>query len=82
MKVRVACTVFVEVEIPDDTVDPERLIEETGCPGTGVVGAAIDAAIEKGEAAGTCWACDLSGENTVLEIDGVIPLPSSVVRCK
>lgn len=69
MKVRVKCTVFVEVELPDGT-DAEFAIEENSCPGTGPAGAAIDAAMEHGRKAGVCWACNLQGKN---EIDAFSP---------
>ena len=61
-KVKVQCTLVVEVEVPDDA-DPHFIFEDNGCPGTGVVGAAIDAAILAGDTN--------SGENKILEIDGV-----------
>ncbi len=69
-KVKVQCTLVVEVEVPDDA-DPHFIFEDNGCPGTGVVGAAIDAAILAGDTNSLCWACNLHGENKILEIDGV-----------
>ncbi len=74
MTVKVRCTYVIEVELPDDyAVDERELrfrIEENGCPGTGVVGAAFDAVYEEGEEKEWCWACEMQGENKVIEIDG------------
>lgn len=65
----VKCTLEVPVEVPDteeyagiETFD----IEENHCPGTGLVGAAIDALIKKHDAQGTCWACAVKGECEIL----------------
>lgn len=69
VKVKVRCTLIVEVEMPD--CDACFMIEENGCPGTGSVGMAIDEAIELADEENGCWACGLSGENKILEIDGV-----------
>lgn len=68
MKVRVRCSFVVEIDLPDDmTQDEIRFaIEENGCPGTGVVGAAVDSAMEHGDEARVCWACNLQGKNEVL----------------
>lgn len=66
MKVIVQCTLIVEVEL--NSPDPEFAIEENSCPGTGVVGRAIDDAIAEGEKNSTCWACNLHGTNKILEI--------------
>jgi len=73
VKIKVRCTVIVEVELTAEEcggVDPAWVIEENGCPGTGIVGSAIDAAIAENDAAGFCWACNLHGKNEVIEIDG------------
>jgi hypothetical protein len=70
MKVKVKCTLIVEVEMPEPW-DAHFQIEENGCPGTGLVGAAIDDAIQEGEINSTCWACGLLGENKILAIDGI-----------
>lgn len=57
-KLRIKCTVFVDVEVPDDPAYSAKFdIEENHCPGTGVVGAALEALITQHELAGTCWAC-------------------------
>ncbi len=71
MKVRVQCTLLIDVEYPDDTAHPDFMIEENGCPGTGLVGSAIDRVIEDGEKRGVCWACNLMGENKIIAIDDV-----------
>lgn len=64
----VRCTLVVPVEVPDN--DPENvtsfIIEENSCPGTGCVGAAIDATIRECDEVGVCWACKLFGENKIL----------------
>lgn len=66
-KVKVRCSFVVEVEVPDDPdYDAQFDLEENHCPGTGVVGAAFDRAYLKGNAAGTCWACALSGKNEIV----------------
>jgi hypothetical protein len=67
-RVKVQCTLIVELDWPDEWTDPHFQIEENGCPGTGSIGRAIDDAIEEGERNGTCWACGLRGENKILEI--------------
>jgi hypothetical protein len=41
-------------------------IEENGCPGTGVVGAAFDSIYEECKEASVCWACNLRGQNKIL----------------
>ncbi len=69
MNVRVKCTLFVDIELSDGC-DAEFAIEENSCPGTGPVGAAINAAIKHGEANGVCWACNLHGKN---EIESISP---------
>ncbi len=74
-KVKVLCTMEVEIDWPDEPVPEafesrkdwiEWTIEENGCPGTGDVGHAIDDAIEHGEKHGVCWACNLKGKNKVI----------------
>jgi len=65
-KYRVKCTVFVDVEYPEDIA--KFMIEENGCPGTSAVGAAIDRAIEHGRKNGVCWACNLGGTNEIVEV--------------
>lgn len=72
MKVKVKASVFVEVDVPDgwDQSDIQFHIEENHCPGTGEVGAAIDQAYAHGKKYSVCWACNLQGQNEILEIDG------------
>lgn len=65
--IKVRATVVVEVQLSDDS-DEHFIIEENSCPGTGVVGSAITAAIAHGDETSTCWACALSGENHIIEI--------------
>lgn len=68
--VRVRCTFEIDVPVPDDW-DDEMIhfdIEENHCPGTGLVGGALEDAIEDGDKRGLCWACARSGKNEILEI--------------
>lgn len=66
----VECTVVLSVPLPDDAdYDPQFDIEENHCPGTGIVGVALDAAIADGNRRGVCWACP-TGKNRILEIKG------------
>jgi hypothetical protein len=70
-RVRVRCTFEVVVEVPDEW-DAEMIhfdIEDNHCPGTGRVGAALEDAIEGGDASGMCWACGRNGRNEILEIE-------------
>ena len=70
VKVTVQCTLEVVVMVQDQYADNlDFTIEENGCPGTGLVGNAIDRAIEHGEDNGVCWACNLKGENKILAIE-------------
>ena len=61
----------MDVELPDDCENPYFQIEDNGCPGTREVGAAIIAAIEHGDENNVCWACNLQGENKIIEIESV-----------
>ena len=47
---------------------PYYHIEENHCPGTGVVGAKFDEVYEHGKENSVCWACNLQGENEIIEI--------------
>ncbi|HOA00874.1 MAG TPA: hypothetical protein PKI27_01050 [Dermatophilaceae bacterium] len=69
MKVKVRCSYTIEVEVPDDVdYDVQFDIEENHCPGTGVVGAALDAHREACDAKHVCWACMLGGKNEVVSV--------------
>jgi uncharacterized protein len=71
----VRCTYVIPVEVPAD-MDDEALrfhIETNGCPGTGFVGAALDAHLEKQEEESMCWVCTLNGQNQI-----VTPSPQEV----
>lgn len=81
-KVRVRCTFEIDVEIEDygqwdnDFIHGMHfMVEDNGCPGTGAVGSAVDAALEKHMAEcdkkSFCWACALNGQNQIIAIDGV-----------
>lgn len=66
MKVKVRCSFVIEVEIADD-LDPKFVIEENGCPGTGIVGSTLDAHMDKCDVDGVCWACALQGKNEIID---------------
>lgn len=76
MKLKVQCTLEIEIDWKDEWYDPFFTIEENGCPGTGSVGAAFDELYEECEkqfreqGSGPCWACNLGGENKIIEVDG------------
>ena len=70
VKVTVQCTLEVVVMVEDQyAVNLDFTIEENSCPGTGIVGSAIDRAIEYGDEHGVCWACNLKGQNNILKIE-------------
>jgi hypothetical protein len=71
-RIKVRCTLEVEVEVPANDDDFVRFqIEENGCPGTGAVGSAIDREIERGEELSVCWACNLRGENKIVSLEPI-----------
>lgn len=64
----VRCSFVIPIEIPDDPeYNAEFDIEENHCPGTGIVGRAVDAAIAKGDEEGYCWACMFGGKNEIVD---------------
>ena len=69
-KVKVKVTLLVDVEFSDDATDEQIkfIVEENGCPGTNVVGSAIEAAMAENDARSTCWGCALHGENEVVSL--------------
>ena len=71
MKVLVRVTLVVELNLDESYRENlDWTIEENSCPGTGVVGSAIDSAIAYGKDNCFCWACNLKGENKIISIDG------------
>lgn len=61
-KIKVKCTFYVEVDVPDaPDYNASFDIESNHCPVTGIVGAAVDAVTTAASAAGTCWMCALGG---------------------
>lgn len=67
MIIKVKCTLIVPVEIPDDKdYDPRFDIEENHCPGTGLVGVAIDKVMKEMNDKSFCWACALNGKNEII----------------
>jgi hypothetical protein len=71
VKVVVRCEFEVTVEVDESqTLDEVTfMIEENSCPGTGIVGAAVDAAMKAAQESGTCWACGLRAKNTITRVD-------------
>jgi len=66
MKIKVRCSYTIEVEVPDDAdYDAQFDIEENHCPGTGIVGAALDAHRAQCDSRGVCWACALGGTSEI-----------------
>lgn len=66
-KVTVLCSFIVEVELTDEQYERRHfVIEDNGCPGTGVVGAKIIEAMAECDEQGICWACKLSGQNRII----------------
>ena len=66
--VYVHCSFTIPVEVPDDPeYDPVFDLEENHCPGTGRIGQALDKHIERCDAAGICWACNLGAENKIVK---------------
>lgn len=63
----VRCTIDVPVEIPDsEDYDAYFDIEENHCPGTGLVGSAIEALMERHHETNTCWACAVNGKCEII----------------
>lgn len=65
--------VKIELALPvvigsDPEYDAKFDIEENHCPGTGRVGAALDAIRDDFDKNSVCWACALGGENEILAI--------------
>lgn len=67
--IKVECRFEVNVYVPDHWTEEftKFMIEEHGCPGTGAVGAVVDAQMARAERQGYCWACALKGENKILK---------------
>lgn len=66
-KINVRVTFTIPVEIPDDKNYDEIFdLEENHCPGTGIVGAAIDKHIKQFDKDNFCWACALNGKNEIV----------------
>lgn len=69
MKRKVRVTFDLEVNQHDD-MDEDTfrfMIEENGCPGSGIVGAAIDRLIREADSKGVCWGCNVNGSVKVLD---------------
>lgn len=65
-EIKVKCTFTIPIQVPDDYYNdeftPEFDLEDNHCPGTGLVGAAIDNLIKKHDTQNTCWACSVGGK--------------------
>ena len=76
-RVKVQCTLIVEVDFPDGIEDkegfggPHFVIEDNGCPGSGIVGMEIEKVMREEESKSCCWACALHGKNKILSITEV-----------
>lgn len=66
MIIKVRCAFEIDVEIPDLTENIKWAIEDSLCPGTGFVGAALDRVMADAKERGVCWACNLNGENKII----------------
>ncbi len=67
MKYVVLCKYLIEVEIHDEVDDiAEFIIEDNGCPGTGPMGAALEAVMDRCEKDSTCWACTLGATTKIV----------------
>jgi len=67
-KVKVMCTFFVEVELDEDEYKRRHfIIEDNGCPGTGVVWHELNKVMDECDEQGICWACMLGGQNRIIE---------------
>lgn len=67
--INVKCQFTVPVEVPDDA-DMESLrfqIEESGCPGTGLVWTSLNRIMAECNSTSVCWACRLGGTNQIME---------------
>jgi len=62
----VECSYTVPVIVPYDDFPVDFMIEENSCPGTGLVGSALDQIIEKSDKDSSCWACLLHGKNSIV----------------
>jgi len=72
MKLRVRCTFEIDVDVPDDEdYDAIFDIEDNHCPGTGIVGAALERVMADHEETRTCWACALGGKCQIVDGGGV-----------
>lgn len=84
MKVKVRASVIVEIDLPDEWDKGQILfhVEMNGCPGVHEVGSKIEEEMTGSKLAGVCWACNLEGDNKVLEIDGkpVVEAPPNETR--
>jgi hypothetical protein len=69
INVRVRCSFEIDVEFEDDTADDliHFMVEENSCPGTSIVGSALEKLIADSDKSRICWACP-TGKNEILEI--------------
>ncbi len=67
--IRVRVSFEMDLELTDEEYEMRHtLIEENGCPGTGMVGAKLEAMIEDANERHVCWACGpANGENKIIK---------------
>lgn len=72
MKVRVRVSFEVEIEVDGDPArdDLSFDIEDNHCPGTGLVGNAVQDLIERNIGSDSCLMCP-HGKNEIISVDGV-----------
>jgi hypothetical protein len=71
-KAKVRCTLILDVVVEaSDAEHAQYLIEDYDCPGTGAVGAELERVMRE-TPLNICWACNLQGENKLLELE---PIP-------
>lgn len=64
--IHVKCTFVVPIQVGDDYYNDEFTEEfdlvENHCPGTGLVGVAIDKLMKECDKNHVCWACSVNGK--------------------
>ena len=73
----VECRFTIEVPWEEEWGDAESArfhIEENSCPGTGPVDGVLSELMNAAEENSVCWACNLSGENKLLDIIDRAPI--------
>jgi hypothetical protein len=63
----VKCSYVIPVIIPYDNCNEDFVIEDNGCPSTGIVGSALDSIKEMFDKKGCCWSCAFQGTNELVD---------------